>query len=131
MRVGFFFLEEPFRFELLDYLFSRLAYLHPRKLSRDGEELAELVYDLLLIQAVTLGDLEVGLRVPWRYRHDAGAESHIDGSILDDCGSYGAVYPFKPDRLSVLPLLISLIVGMHDDVLVAELRFGSCGADGE
>ena len=97
--------------------------------ARDIKEDAAIVDDTLDVELVALRYFEVHYRVCGGDGHGARTERHVGRFVLDYRCSDGPVYPFEVDFLSVFVLLVPLVVGMHDDILIAELRLGAHGAD--
>src|SRR3989344_1519343 len=93
MRIGLLFHDEAFFSELLDDLRTRVRALHAGEFARDREELAVLVDDLLLVEAVALSDVEVGRVMPRRDRHGARSELAVYRRILHYGRRYGAIDP--------------------------------------
>ena len=127
----FLFDEQTFLFEFFDDLRARLGYLHAGELSGDREELANLTDDLFLIKTMTFRDLEVRLRVPGGDGHHASAEFHVDSFVFDDGRGDGTIDPLHFERIAVFPFRIALIIRVHHDIFIAELRLGTRRADDE
>ncbi len=121
--------QQAFRLELLDDLRTRVLDVQAGELPRRGQQLAVEADDLLLLQIVTLGDIEIDVVVPRRDRHHTRTERGVDGLVLDDRRGDGSVDPLALELLAVRVLGVALVVRMHDDVLVAELRLGARRGD--
>ncbi len=103
--------------------------MHALEFPGDGEQFPVETDHLLFLELVALGDLEVGMVVPGRDGHHSGAEGGVDGLVFDDGRSHGPVDPLGRERVAVLILGVALVIGVHHHVLVAELCFGTRGAD--
>ena len=101
------------------------------ELARDGQEDSALVDDLLDVEPMPLCYLEVDCAVRGRYRHRAGAHLHIGSFVFYHGRRDGTVYPFELYVLPVLEVYVPPVVGVHDDILIAEFRLGAHGADNE
>src|SRR3989344_570610 len=103
--------------------------MHSGKFSRDGKQFSCLVDYLLDVELMAFCDLKVSGIVPGGNGHDPCAECYVDRIVLDDRCGYGAIYPvwnFK--SLAVLEIFVPLVIGVHDDIFITELRFGAGGA---
>ena len=78
---------------------------------------------------MALGDFEVDLAMPWRNGHNTSAKLGVDGRVFDDRGRDWAVNPFGFEGVAVLVLRVTLIVRVHNDILIAKLSLGTCGTN--
>src|SRR3989338_399691 len=131
VRVGLFIHHKPFLTELLDYLGARFRYLHSDELAGYRQKLAVLVDNLLFVEAVPLGNVEVSRIVPRGNGHRARAELTVYCGVLHDRSRDGAVYPLELEFLAVCVISVARVLRMHDDILIAELRLRACRANGE
>ncbi len=87
------------------------------------------IYNLLLIQIVPFGNLEVDMAVPRGDGHNAGTKVRVNRLVFDNSGGYWSVNPFRRKGITMLVFPISLVIRVHHNVLVTEFCFRACRAD--
>ena len=85
------------------------------------------VDNFFFIERMGRGNIKINSGVRRRDGHHSRAEFSVYPFILDNGGGNGAVYPFKPEYLSVPVHLVARILRVHHHILVPEfsLRSGS------
>src|SRR3989344_6066425 len=80
---------------------------------------------------MTLCDVEVSRIMPGSNGHHPSAERHIDALIFDNGGFYWAVNPLQSKFIAMLVAHVSLVLGVHHYILIAEFGLWPGGGDGE
>ena len=122
---------EVFCAELLDNFFSRFDDIETAKLfSGTIKELPVVADDLFFVEVMSLGDVEVGRIVPGGNGHGTRPKAHIDRLVFDHSRRDRAIDPLNIFYfLTIGVLFVPIVVGMDNDILIAEFGFGAGGAD--
>ena len=130
VAIGLDLLDQPERLHVLHDPLAALEAVQPGVAARLGRHLAVEADDGLDRQVVAAPDLEVDRIVARRHLDDAGTELGIDGVVRDDLHPDHAVDRGHLERLAH-EVLVALVLGMHGQAGVAELRLRPHRAQGD